>query len=58
MLRDLPLPAKKGNGDQYWGPTNVMLSLIGYAEAERASNPQVWQNVTTVVRPVINTCVY
>ena len=40
VLRDLPLPAKKGDGDQYWGPTNVMLSLIGYAEAERTSNPQ------------------
>jgi hypothetical protein len=50
VLRDLPLPAKKGNGDQYWGPTNVMLSLIGYAEAERHANPEIWQNVTTVVK--------
>eukprot|EP01043_Picozoa_sp_COSAG02_P092155 COSAG02_NODE_28794_length_582_cov_0.993789_1_plen_98_part_00 len=31
------------------GPTNVMLSLIGYAEAERMSNPQISDNVTKVV---------
>ena len=49
VLRDLPLPAKKGDGDQYWGPTNVMLSLIGYAEAERTSNPQASENATQVV---------
>lgn len=50
VLRDLPFPAakKKGNGDQYWGPTNAMLSLIAYAEAERASE-EVYKNVTNVV---------
>ena len=34
--------AKPGNGDNYWGPTNVMLALIGYAEAERPENPQIF----------------
>ena len=51
VLRDLPLPAPKPKGeggDQYWGPTNAMLSLIGYAEAERA-DAEVYSNVTKVV---------
>jgi hypothetical protein len=40
---------QRGDGDIYWGPTNAMLSLLAYAEAERLSNVTLYQNVTKTV---------
>eukprot|EP01050_Picozoa_sp_SAG11_P029064 SAG11_NODE_8028_length_1068_cov_0.760578_2_plen_154_part_01 len=46
VLKQMPIP---GNGDVYWGPTNAMLSLIAYAEAERGAGGNASSSVYTNV---------
>lgn len=51
-VRNLPLPQAAGNGDQYWGPTNAMLSLIAYAEAERGGGSSSSSSSSTRAYPL------